>query len=102
MGMLGQRPWRWSARCTETGHRVLVAVLALLVLAAHAGLEDGEEVTAVGIKDCLAVPKALLEHADLLPRGGSSFPMQVLYPSSLMQLSVLLPLAAMHVFDEML
>jgi hypothetical protein len=44
----------------------------------------------------------LLEHADLLPRGGSSFPMQVLYPSSLMQLSVLLPLAAMHVFDEML
>jgi hypothetical protein len=100
--MLGQRPWIWSARCTETGHRVLVAVLALLVLAAHAGLEDGEEVTAVGVKDCVAVLKGLLERADLLPRGGSSFPMQVLYPSSLMQLSILLPLVAMHVFDKML
>jgi hypothetical protein len=100
MGMLGQRPQRWSARCTETGHRVLVAVLALLVLAAHAGLEDGEEVTAVGVKDCVAVLKGLLERicfpvVALLSR-------QVLYPSSLMQLSVLLPLVAMHVFDEML
>jgi hypothetical protein len=28
--------------------------------------------------------------------------MQVLYPSSLMQLSILLPLVAMHVFDKML
>jgi hypothetical protein len=31
---------------------------------AHADLEDGEDVTTVGVEDCVAVLKGLLEHAD--------------------------------------
>jgi hypothetical protein len=70
---------------------------------AHADPEDGEEVTTVGVEDCVAVLKGLLEHADLLRCGGSSSPMQVLYPSPLPDAQlVLLPLVAMHVFGEML
>ena len=47
-----------------------VAGLALLVLAAHGGLEDGEEIAAAGVEDCVAVLEGPLERADLLPRGG--------------------------------
>jgi hypothetical protein len=69
---------------------------------AHADLEDGEEVTTVGVEDCVAVLKGLLEHADLLPCGGSSSPMQVLYPSSLRDAARPSSPGRMHVFDEML
>ena len=46
------------------------AGLALLVLAAHGDLEDGEEIAAADVEDRIAVLEGPLEHADLLPRGG--------------------------------
>jgi len=55
----------------EGGWRgVLAASLALLVLAAQGGLEDGEEVAAAGVEERVAVLERALERADLRPRGG--------------------------------
>lgn len=51
---------------------VLAAALALLLLAAQGGLEDGEEVATAGFEERVAALEGPLERADLCPRGGLS------------------------------
>ena len=68
--MEGMAAWEGKAAREAAAGGDGAAGLALLVLAAHGDLEDGEEIAAADIEDRIAVLEGPLKLTDLHPRCG--------------------------------